>query len=560
MTQTHRVGGLSYATGPTTSELDESTVYRVLRRSALRDPDRLAIIEHESGRTWTYAEFHGAVDRCATGLYAAGVRPGDRVGIWSANRAEWVLVQFATARLGAILVTINPAYRADELGYALCKVQVSTLISALGFRGVSYRELLEQVRRDCPDLTTVIELDTSGWDAVASGVGEYEAAVAEIDGTLSADDPINIQFTSGTTGAPKGATLSHRGIVNNARYFGEGLRYTPADRVCVPVPLYHCFGMVMGSLCTAYHGATMILPGPWFDPAKTLQAVAEHRCTSLYGVPTMFIAELDVLANSDLDIASLRTGIMGGSPCPVEIMRRVITELGMDEITICFGMTENSPVATQTKLDDDLRRRTETVGVPMPHMEISVRDPLTNALVPYGVVGDACFRAYSVMLGYWQDAERTAAVLDDDGWLHTGDLAVMDEDGYLSVVGRLKDMVIRGGENIYPREIEECLIAHPDVTDVQVVGVPDERMGEELMAWLVIRPGAVPLDADTVRVFCETRLSPQKIPRYVRVVDDFPMTVTGKVRKNVIRELAVEELRRHQRTGLMAPVCAVKEP
>jgi len=308
------------------------------------------------------------------------------------------------------------------------------------------------------------------------------------------------------------------------------------------VPFYHCFGMVMGTLCVTYHGATMVLPSPWFDPVKTIQAVAEHRCTSLYGVPTMFIAELDVLAASDLDTSSLRTGIMGGSPCPVDVMHKVITDMGMHEITICFGMTENSPVATQTRLDDDLRRRTETVGVPMPHMEISVKDPLTNELVPHGEVGEACFRAYSVMLGYWQDDERTAEVLDDDGWLRTGDLAVMDQDGYLSVVGRLKDMVIRGGENIYPREIEECLITHPDVTDVQVVGVPDERMGEELMAWLVMKPGSVALDADAVRAFCEERLSRHKIPRYVRVVDEFPMTVTGKVRKNVLRDIAQQDL------------------
>jgi len=534
--------GLSLAVGPVHVPLDDSTVYRVLTRTVSRDPERIAVIEHESGRTWTYAEMLAEVDRLATGLYAAGVRPGDRVGIWSANRAEWALVQFATARLGAILVTINPAYRADELGYALRKVQVSLLVSAQEFRGVSYSELLERVRPDCPDLRTVIEFDTPRWAAVASGSPEHEAVVAEIDPTLSADDPINIQFTSGTTGAPKGATLSHRGIVNNARFFGDGLRYSSEDRVCVPVPFYHCFGMVMGTLCVTYHGATMVLPSPWFDPVKTVEAVAEHRCTSLYGVPTMFIAELDVLAASDLDTSSLRTGIMGGSPCPVDVMHKVITDMGMHEITICFGMTENSPVATQTRLDDDLRRRTETVGVPMPHMEISVKDPLTNELVPHGEVGEACFRAYSVMLGYWQDDERTAEVLDDDGWLRTGDLAVMDQDGYLSVVGRLKDMVIRGGENIYPREIEECLITHPDVTDVQVVGVPDERMGEELMAWLVMKPGSVALDADAVRAFCEERLSRHKIPRYVRVVDEFPMTVTGKVRKNVLRDIAQQDL------------------
>ncbi|WP_374204993.1 AMP-binding protein [Pseudonocardia sp. WMMC193] len=534
--------GLSYAAGPRAAELDESTVYATLARSAEREADRLALVEHHTGRTWTYTELLAAVDACATGLYAAGVRPGERVGIWSANCAEWVLVQFASAKLGAILVTINPAYRAPELGYALRKVQVSTLVSATGFRDVSYRELLDHVRADCPDLRTVIELSSADWERVAGGAPEHTDIVEDIAASLDPDDPINIQFTSGTTGSPKGATLSHRGIVNNARFFGDGLAYTPEDRVCVPVPLYHCFGMVMGTLSTFYHGATAILAGPWFDPLQTLQAVAQHRCTSLYGVPTMFIAELEILASTGLDVSSLRTGIMGGSPCPVDAMLRVISELGMEEVTICFGMTENSPVATQTKLDDDIRRKTETVGVAMPHLEIAVRDAVTGDIVPRGSVGEACFRGYSVMIGYWEDPERTAEVLGDDGWLSTGDLAVMDEDGYLTVVGRLKDMIIRGGENIYPREIEECLMGHPDVVDVQVVGVPDDRMGEEVAAWLVMRPGSPELNAESVREYCEDRLSRQKIPRYVQVVDQFPMTVTGKVRKNVMREIMTKGL------------------
>ena len=532
----------SYVAGPTDAVLEDLTVWRTLERSAERDPDRLAVVEHATGRTWTYAGLLDAARRCATGLYASGVRPGDRVGIWSANCAEWVVVQFATARLGAVLVTVNPAYRAGELGFALRRVQVSTLVMAPSFKDVSYRDMLDRVRPECPDLRTVVELGGPEWERVVAGAPEHEDVVAAIDATLDADDPINIQFTSGTTGAPKGATLSHRGTVNNARFFGDGLHYTREDRVCVPVPFYHCFGMVMGTLSTIHHGATMVIPGPWFDAAQTLDAVARHRCTSLFGVPTMFIAALEVMDASDLDLSSLRTGIMGGSPCPVETMRRVIGDMGMDEITICFGMTENSPVATQTKVDDDLRRRTETVGVPLPHMEVAVKDALTGEVVPRGVVGEACFRAYSVMLGYWQDPDMTAEVVDADGWLHTGDLAVMDDDGYLSVVGRLKDMVIRGGENIYPREVEECLMAHPDVLDAQVVGVPDERLGEELVAWLVLRPGAPVLDAAGVRAFRDDRIARHKIPRYVRVVEEFPMTVTGKVRKNEMREVSRAEL------------------
>lgn len=536
--------GLSYASGPKDADLDESTVYEVLARSARRETDRLALIEHHTGRVWTYAEFLAAVDACATGLYATGVRSGERVGVWSPNCAEWVVAQFASAKLGAILVTVNPAYRAAELGYVLRAAQITTLVFAAGFRGVSYRDMLDHVRADCPDLRTTLELGSAEWSTVAEGAPEYAAEVEQLTASLSAHDPINIQFTSGTTGSPKGATLSHHSIVNNARFFGDGLHYTPEDKVCVPVPLYHCFGMVLGTLSTYYHGATVVLPGPSFNPVQTLEAAAAHRCTSLYGVPTMFIAELEALGSADLDLSSLRTGIMGGSPCPVDVMRRVITVLGMDEVTICFGMTENSPVATQTKIDDDIRRRTETVGKPLPHMEIAVRDINTGELVPQGTVGEVCFRAYSVMIGYWDDPIRTAEVIDEDGWLHTGDLAVMDENGYLAVAGRLKDMVIRGGENIYPREVEECLMTHPDVVDAQVVGVPDERMGEELAAWLILAPGAHTLDDAAVRSYCETRIARHKIPRYVRVVKEFPMTVTGKVRKNILREQTERDLTR----------------
>ncbi|MFT4042222.1 MAG: AMP-binding protein [Gordonia sp. (in: high G+C Gram-positive bacteria)] len=534
---------LSYAAGPVDTPLEELTVYAVLRRAADRDPRRVAIIEHTTGQSWTYAELVRAVDLCSTGLYAAGVRSGDRVGIWSTNCADWPIVQFATARLGAVLVTINPAYREGELSYALRKVGVSTLVRGVSFKDVAYGEMLDHVRSQCPDLRAVFELGGPEWSIVRAGAHEHEDAVATIANGLHPNDAINIQFTSGTTGSPKGATLSHRGIVNNARYFGDGLHYTTQDRVCVPVPFYHCFGMVMGTLSVTYHGATMVIPGPWFDPVQTLEAVARYRCTSLYGVPTMFIAELEVLdAREDIDISSLRTGIMGGSPCPVEAMRRVIDDMGMSEVTICYGMTENSPVATQTKVDDDIYRRTETIGLPLPHMEVAVKDPVTGRLVPRGEIGEICLRAYSVMLGYWEDEEKTKEVIEEDGWLRTGDLAVMDEHGYLAAVGRLKDMIIRGGENIYPREVEECLVTHPDIVDAQVVGVPDERMGEELVAWLMLRVGAEQLDAAAVRSFCETRLSRHKVPRYVRVVQEFPMTVTGKVQKNVMREVSRSEL------------------
>jgi fatty-acyl-CoA synthase len=406
-----------------------------------------------------------------------------------------------------------------------------------------YRAMVEQVRPSLPDLREVIYIGNASWDAFGAAAANIDpAAVEEAAATLAFDDPINIQYTSGTTGFPKGATLSHHNILNNGYFVASLLGYTEADRVCLPVPFYHCFGMVMGNLGCTSHGSTIVIPAPLFDPTATLAAVVGERCTSLYGVPTMFIAELAVDGFAGYDFTSLRTGVMAGSPCPVEVMKRVITEMHMDAVAICYGMTETSPVSTQTRPDDDLERRTGTVGRVMPHVEVKVIDPASGLTVPVGSPGELCTRGYSVMLGYWGEPERTAEAIDAARWMHTGDLAVMGGDGYVNIVGRIKDLVIRGGENVYPREIEEFLYGHPDIDDVAVIGVPDERYGEEVMAWVRLRPGAPPMDAATLRAFCEGRIAHQKIPRYVRIVDEFPMTVTGKIRKVEMRAVSIAEL------------------
>jgi fatty-acyl-CoA synthase len=466
---------------------------------------------------------------------ASGVAVGDRVGIWSPNRAEWVVVQYATARIGAILVNINPSYRVHELEYVLNQSGVHTLVAAASFKTSDYAGMIAEVRPRCPGLRRVVLLDGPEWT-------ELHADVPPRWPELSADDPINIQYTSGTTGFPKGATLSHHNILNNGFFVGELLGYAPDDRICVPVPFYHCFGMVMGNLAATSHGACIVIPAPAFEPAATLRAVAEERCTSLYGVPTMFIAELADPDFDSYDLSSLRTGIMAGSPCPVEVMKQVVERMGMREVSICYGMTETSPVSTQTRRDDPLERRVSTVGRVGPHLEVKVVDPDTGRTVPRGTPGELCTRGYSVMLGYWEQPDKTAEAIDAARWMHTGDLAVMDDEAYLTITGRIKDMVIRGGENLYPREIEEFLHTHPDVLDAQVVGVPDVKYGEELMAWVRMRPGAEPLTAESLRSFCAGRLAHQKIPRYVHVVDEFPMTVTGKVRKVEMRKQAVEIL------------------
>ena len=533
----------SYASGASEVPLLGDTIGDALDRTAARRPDGEALVEVATGRRWTYREFVADVDAVALGLLDAGVATGDRVGIWAPNVAEWVLVQYATAKIGAILVTINPAYRTHELEYVLNQAGIALLVAARSFKTSDYAAMIEEVRPRCASVRRVVLIGSAEWDAlVAAGRAGDADELARVQATLGADDPINIQYTSGTTGFPKGATLSHHNIVNNGFFVGGLCGYGDDDRVCIPVPFYHCFGMVMGNLGCTTHGATMVIPAPAFDPVATLRAVAQERCTSLYGVPTMFIAELGVPDFDDYDLSSLRTGIMAGSPCPVEVMKQVVDRMGMTEVTICYGMTETSPVSTQTRADDSLERRVSTVGRVHPHVEVKVVDPATGRTLPRGEPGELCTRGYSVMLGYWEEPEKTAEAIDRARWMHTGDLAVMDSDGYLNITGRIKDLVVRGGENISPREVEEFLYTHPDVRDVQVVGVPDVRYGEELCAWVILRDGAPALTAEAVREFAGGRLAAFKIPRYVLVVEEFPMTVTGKVRKVEMRERSVDLL------------------
>ncbi|MTD45331.1 AMP-binding protein [Conexibacter sp. W3-3-2] len=532
---------LSYAHGASATPLLRDTIGGLLRRVAAEHPDREAVVSCEQGVRLTYAQLDAAVDAVACGLLARGIAAGDRVGVWAPNRLEWMLVQYATAKVGAILVNVNPAYRTHELTYALNQSGIRLLFSAPDFKTSDYRAMVAEVRADTPAVEDVVFFGDDDWAALAATPVDAEALAQRLAG-LDPDDPINIQYTSGTTGNPKGATLSHHNILNNGFFVGELCSYTHADRIAVPVPFYHCFGMVMGNLAALSHGACVVIPAAGFDPTATLRAVAQERCTSLYGVPTMFIAMLADPTFPEHDLTSLRTGIMAGSPCPTEVMRRVVDEMHMEEVSIAYGMTETSPVSTQTRRDDPLERRVGSIGRVGPHVEVKIVDPLTGLTVPRGQTGEFCTRGYSVMRGYWNDPEKTAEAKDDAGWMHTGDLATMDDEGYLNIVGRSKDMVIRGGENVYPREVEEFLYTHPDVLDAQVVGVPDARYGEELCAWLQLRDGAPALDADALRAFCTGRLAHYKIPRYVLVVDAFPMTVTGKVRKNVMREESVARL------------------
>ena len=527
----------SYSSSTSELPLLGDTIGQNLARTIAAFGDRTAVIDVVGEKTYTYREFGEATDALALALLADGVRVGDRVAIWAPNCAEWMITQYATAKVGAILVNINPAYRTSELEFVLRQAGVSVLISAREFKASNYAAMITKVRDQLTGLRRIIYIGGDFDELLESGAARDRGRLDAVQ--LGPDQPINLQYTSGTTGFPKGATLSHHNILNNGYFVGEGCDYTEQDVVCVPVPLYHCFGMVMGNLAATSHGACVVYPAPGFDPAATLAAVQEYRCTSLYGVPTMFIAELALPNVADYDLSSLRTGIMAGSPCPVEVMKKVISEFGMTEVTICYGMTETSPVSTQTGPHDTLEQRTGTVGRTHPHLESSVIDPATGLTVPRGEPGELCTRGYSVMLGYWGQPEKTAEVIDAARWMHTGDLAVMDEAGYLNITGRIKDLVIRGGENVYPREVEEFLYTHPDIVDAQVIGVPDTRYGEELMAWIRMRDGAEPLTAATVREFCEGRLAHFKIPRYVHVVDEFPMTVTGKVRKVQMREEAV---------------------
>jgi fatty-acyl-CoA synthase len=526
---------LSLTRGRTDLPMLTTTIGEDLRRTAARVPERPALVDVPSGRRWSYAEFDAAVDELARALLDAGLSVGDRVGIWAPNVPEWTLLQYATARTGLVLVTVNPAYRTSELEYVLKQSGCRWLVAAPSFKTSDYRTMVAEVREACPALERALFLGDPDWDALLErGRALDDSALEEREAGLTPDDAICIQYTSGTTGFPKGATLSHRNILNNGWFVGETCRYTEQDSICIPVPFYHCFGMVMANLGATSHGAAMVIPAPGFDPAATLRAVEQERCTSLYGVPTMFIAELG-LDLSEYDLSSLRTGIMAGSPCPVEVMKQVMAVMHMDEVTICYGMTETSPVSTQTTTDDPVERRVSTIGRVHPHVEVKVIDPVTDETVPRGQTGELCTRGYSVMLGYWQDPEKTAEAVDADGWMHTGDLAVMDEQGYLSIVGRSKDMVIRGGENVYPRELEEFLYGHPAVQDVQVIGVPDPRYGEELCAWVKVRPGAQ-VTEEEVKEFCRGRLAHYKVPRYVMFVDEFPMTITGKIQKYKMRE------------------------
>ncbi len=531
---------LSYSSGATSTPLLTDTIGANLDRTASEYPGHDALVDVPSGRRWTYSEFLADVELLAAGLLVAGVETGDRVGMWAPNCPEWVLAQYATAKIGAILVNINPAYRTHELGFVLKQAGVSVLLSAQEFKGSDYAAMIEQARTDAPGLRQVVFIGSFGWELMTDrghrALAEQPRMVADVQDRLTADDAINIQYTSGTTGFPKGATLSHRNILNNGYFVGELCHYTTADRVCIPVPFYHCFGMVMGNLACTSHGAAMVIPGLAFDPVATLAAVQAEKCTSLYGVPTMFIAELAVPDFESFDLSSLRTGIMAGSPCPTEVMKQVIDTMGMGEVSICYGMTETSPVSLQTRSDDTIDQRVSTVGAVGPHLEVKIVDPVAGETLPRGESGELCTRGYSVMLGYWEQPEKTAEAIDDEGWMHTGDIGVMDDLGYVSITGRIKDMVIRGGENIYPREIEEFLYTHPDILDAQVIGVPDAKYGEELMAWIRMREGATALDADSVRAFADGKLARYKIPKYVHIVDEFPMTVTGKVRKVDMRE------------------------
>jgi fatty-acyl-CoA synthase len=526
---------VSYASGSAELPLLGDTIGARLEVIAGQFGERDALVDVPSGRRWTYAQLNSAVDKLAAGFLRLGVRHGDRVGIWAPNVPEWVLVQYATAKVGAILVNINPAYQAHEAGFVMKQSGVRTLISAAAFKTSDYAAMIKEIRPDAPDLQDVIILGTADWEDLATGSVDPSAVATRL-AELDRDDAINIQYTSGTTGFPKGATLSHHNILNNGFLVTEVQRFTENDRLCVQVPFYHCFGMVMGNLGCMAHGSCVVIPAPSFDAVATMEAIAKEHCTALYGVPTMFIAILDHPHFSEYEFSSLRTGIMSGSPCPVAVMKRVVHAMHMPEITISYGMTETSPVSTHTACDASIERRVSTVGTVHPHVEIKLVDPAAGGTVPRGEPGELCVRGYLVMKGYWEQPDKTAEVIDSDGWMHTGDLATMDAEGFFEIVGRLKDMVIRGGENVYPREIEEFLYSHPDIADVQVVGVPDVKYGEELCAWIRMRDGREPITPESLSAFCAGKLAHYKVPRYVHLAEEFPMTVTGKIRKKEMRQ------------------------
>ena len=528
--------------GATDVPLIDETIGDMLEKTVAEHGDREALVVAHQDIRQTWAEFNASVDAVAKGLMARGVGIGDRVGMWSPNYAEWIYIQFATAKIGAIQVNINPSYRTSELEYAMNQSGCRMLVTRTEYLTSGYRDMVEAVRHNCPELVDVVYFDTDDWaELITAGESISDNDLRERMSKLASDDAINIQYTSGTTGFPKGATLSHKSILNNAQFVGLMCDYDESDRIAIPVPFYHCFGMVMGNLAAAVFGAAMVVPCPSFDPVAVLQVVEAEQCTSLYGVPTMFIAQL---ADADLasrDLSSLRTGIMAGSPCPIEVMRQVIDDMNMSEVTIAYGQTETSPVSTQTRTTDSVEARVTTVGQVIPHVESKIVDPDTGEVVERGQEGEYCTRGFHVMLGYWDDADKTAEAIDDDGWMHSGDLATMDDDGYVNIVGRIKDMIIRGGENIYPREIEEFLYTHPDIADAQVIGVPDLKYGEEIMAWVQLAEGATATD-DDIKEFCKGKIAHFKVPRYISLVNEFPMTVTGKIRKAEMREKSIADL------------------
>jgi len=540
----------SYVCGAGASPLSGQTIGEYLASVIARQPEAEALVSRHQGARLTYGELGREVEKVARGLLGLGIEKGDRVGIWSPTRVEWTLLQFATARVGAVLVNINPAYRAGEMAYAVNQSGLRLLVTAPAFKTSDYLARIDEVRDQLPRLDLVVVLGEQGtgvagdllWhEMLAAGENVRAEDVQRREALLDADDPINIQYTSGTTGNPKGATLTHHNILNNARSLAELLRYTAADRVCIPVPLYHCFGMGVGNLGCVTSGATMVYPAESFEPLATLEAIAEEHCTSIYGVPTMFIAQLEHPRFAEFDLTSLRTGIMAGAPCPIEVMKRVINEMHASEVCIGYGMTETAPVSFLTRPEDSVDRRVSTVGTVLPHVEAKIMDPATGLTATTGTPGEVCTRGYLVMQGYWENLEATAEAVDRAGWMHTGDLGTIDGDGYLNIVGRIKDMVIRGGENLYPVEIEEVIFQHPAVASAQVIGVPDERMGEELMAWVVVREGGI-LTEDELKDFCRDRIAHFKVPRYVKFVEEYPMTVTGKVQKFLMRQMAIEEL------------------
>lgn len=532
---------LSYACGVSDIPLKGETIGQNLRGIATSFPNQDALISDYQNYRATYSEFLSQVEQVSKALMAAGIQRGDRVGIWSPNRYEWVLVQYATAMMGAIMVNINPGYKLAGLRYALEQSRIDLLIAASHFRKTDYVEMLNELRKDClyPKQTVIIEHD---WERfLKAGDTVSNEQLAEREASLQFDDPVNIQYTSGTTGHPKGATLSHHNILNNGFFIGERLKYTEKDRVCLPVPFYHCFGMVLGNMAIVTHGACIVIPGEFFDPAQVLKVVEKEKCTSLYGVPTMFIAELDLPNLAQYNLKSLRTGLMAGAPCPIDTMRKVQSIMNMTEICVCYGMTETSPVSTESCTDDPLELRVTTVGTVHPHVEIKIIDPETGAIVPRGLPGELCTRGYSVMLGYWDNPEETRAIIDEKRWLHTGDIAVMDANGYVSITGRIKDIIIRGGENISPKEIEDFLIVHEGISDVQIIGVASEKYGEEVMAWVKPRSG-YEITPESLTEYCKGQIATYKIPKYWKFVDSFPMTVTGKIRKVEMREVSEKEL------------------